>query len=195
MYFRLPGEDGIVVDWKAAYSRRPDHPASDNTPVQGHAYVRFPANAQGQTFSVYYSSDRGTDISAFQGAVEDFGENYDTKMSLDTEADLLALLERLDRERPMPHPGVRTGQIWGIQGGGGFTTLQIIEDYDGGETDPVHPAGRWFTLVCGSAAKLSPTLGDRRPIHVTEERLRELLTGFVLIADPVCPHLAPWSPV
>jgi hypothetical protein len=184
--FRLPGEDGITLEWRQSGDTRG-------------AYVRFPINARGHTFSVVYTPDtRHGSISTFgEEAVREFGENYDATMPMDTRDDLLKLLERLDRERPLPHPGFRTGQVWGCVQDGGMTTLQIIEDYAGSTTDPVHPPGRWFTLVCGSAQRLNSSLGDRRPIHVNEERLRDLfgaMGGFVLIADPCCPWLAPWSP-
>lgn len=108
-----------------------------------------------------------------------------TKPFLRPEEEIQVEMAEIDAKYPLPHPGFRTGQIWGVAPPeGGVTTLQIVEDYDGGPTDPVHPPGRWFTLVAGSAARLSDTLGDRRPFHVTEGPLNLGSTVLLVLMWP-----------
>jgi hypothetical protein len=153
MLFRQPGEDGVNVEWQKEY-----------------AYVRFPINASGHRFNVAYSAhpQRGS-ISEFgEAAVADFGENYDATMPMGTEADVLALLERLDRERPLPHPGFRVGQIWARDDG----SARIVQAFIEGEP-----------LILAAA------------IDANGLTVRPLPPEFCyLVADPACPHLAPWSP-
>jgi len=137
--------------------------------VPAHAYVHYPINAQGQTFNVVYAPDGGTSsISTFPGAVADFGENYDATMPMETEADVLALLERIDRERPIPHPGFRVGQLWSEDDG---NTVQI-------------------------AAVQIAAIDDRRVVWAMSHGTFSFPANRYnyLVADPACPFLAPWSP-
>ena len=128
------------------------------------AIVTFPPNAASYTFSVHYSSKEGPSISDFTGASTDFGENYNSTMPMDTRDDLMKLLERLDRERPLPHPGWRVGQIWAHEIG----VARIVQG---------------ITLDDRAVV-----LDEGNPGIIMPDDLR------YLVADPACPHLAPWSP-
>lgn len=130
----------------------------------GVAIVTFPPNAASYTFSVHYSSKEGPSISDFTGASTDFGENYNSTMPMDTRDDLMKLLERLDRERPLPHPGWRVGQIWAHEIG----VARIVQG---------------ITLDDRAVV-----LDEGNPGIIMPDDLR------YLVADPACPHLAPWSP-
>ena len=79
------------------------------------------------------------------------------------------LLEQMDLQHPIPHPGFRAGQIWGNEYGG---SVQIVS---------CDPHGHHPNCVDDTDV----------PIH-----LNRFLPGLYpyLIADPACPHLAPWSP-
>jgi hypothetical protein len=184
---RSPGEDGIVVDWQK--------PWNSILAMRGSALVKFPPNKAGITFQVNYCANPRNSISAVEGAVKDFGENYDAAMPMDTEADLMKLLERIDRERPLPHPGFRAGQVWAVvREGEGHSIVQLIEDYEQTVEDRVHPLERWFTTTFTGGNQISASLSSRMVHHLREDRLRELLASAFLIADPCCQHLAPWSP-
>lgn len=79
-----------------------------------------------------------------------------------------------DSANPIPHPGFRAGQLWAVSdplSEAGFE----IEAIEGHVTNGLYP-WRWR--------------GERR----SEEEMHELLRDAFLLADPACPHLAPWSP-
>ena len=112
-----------------------------------------------------------------------------------TDEGFLVEIEKLDAKHPIPHPGFRAGQAWGLVGDhGGCNVLVLAEDYDGGADDPDHPAGRWFSFASPPGERRSETVGVRSVAHVREDRLRDLLAEAFLVADPCCPWLAPWSP-
>ena len=82
---------------------------------------------------------------------------------------------RIDAEHPLPHPGYRAGQIWADENGNSILVLFRSET----SILTVKTMPMWgpsFTGYSGS--------GDDF-----------LLDYPYLIADPACPHLAPWSPV
>jgi hypothetical protein len=70
-----------------------------------------------------------------------------------------------DAKRPLPHPGYRAGQVWA--------------DDVGDSVVVTHVRGGWVWLSEGDDA-WSPTVFAS--------------TYPYLMADPACPHLAPWSP-
>lgn len=85
-----------------------------------------------------------------------------------------------DEALPLPHPGFRVGQVWALMGHDDERLLFVsqIVGYDpDGESGP-QENGAWL-------------LGDE---WMPEEELADLLEYAFLIADPACPHLAPWSP-
>lgn len=75
----------------------------------------------------------------------------------------------IDRLHPLPHPGFRVGQVWGNE----FGDAQIVQRVEGGAP-----------LVL----RLSPICSHEPLIAMSCDRF------CFLIADPCCPHLAPWSP-
>lgn len=70
-----------------------------------------------------------------------------------------------DAEHPLPHPGYRAGQVWAHRDGASIVVVQA-------ETSGLY-AG------CGATWWTGPEFARAYPY---------------LMADPACPHLAPWSP-
>jgi len=73
--------------------------------------------------------------------------------------------ERYDREDPVPHPGIRAGQVWAWVTPEGIVEQRVI----------------WKV-----------TLDPREPN--LDAAIEALPVGAFLMSDPACPHLAPWSP-
>lgn len=72
-----------------------------------------------------------------------------------------------DSAHPLPHPGYRAGQVWAQEDGSSAT---ICATY-------THPNAH---VICiGKAQFREETVARIYPY---------------LMADPACPHLAPWSP-
>jgi len=89
------------------------------------------------------------------------------------------IAEFADLTRPFEHPGFRVGQVWArMFGPSAFSIHTIVGAHDGK-----------FVLT-GYSPENTPELQDW-----TAERLESLLQGALLVADPACPWLAPWSPV
>ena len=76
-------------------------------------------------------------------------------------------VEGVDAAHPLPHPGYRAGQVWAAEDGSSAT---ICATY-------THPNAH---VICiGKAQYREETVARVYPY---------------LMADPACPHLAPWSP-
>lgn len=82
----------------------------------------------------------------------------------------------------LPHPGVRVAQAWASESGG---AVQIVSmDANG------------HLIACVDDTHREPRDSKAR----TGYNLRPVLVNFqpdlypYLVADPCCPHLAPWSP-
>jgi hypothetical protein len=73
-----------------------------------------------------------------------------------------------DAKYPIPHPGFRAGQIWAAEDGDSVSISQIRNYTDN------------FGIWTGDAYWTRQDFEGVYPY---------------LIADPACPHLAPWSPV
>ena len=73
-----------------------------------------------------------------------------------------------DAKNPLPHPGYRAGQVWAAESSQSTVLLAVAFD-----SAWVAVAGKGVVLVMlDSLAHMYP----------------------YLMADPSCPHLAPWSP-
>jgi hypothetical protein len=70
-----------------------------------------------------------------------------------------------DAAYPLPHPGYRAGQVWA--------------DDVGDSVVVTHVRGGWVWLSEGDDAWSPTVFASAYPY---------------LMADPACPHLAPWSP-
>jgi len=106
----------------------------------------------------------------------------------------LHILGEVDQRLPISHPGFRPGQVWAMDDAIGYCAMQIVETYLADASDPDHAEGLWATVVAGPDARYSDNLGGRKPLHYREDRLRAQLASWFLLADPACPHLAPWAP-
>jgi hypothetical protein len=73
-------------------------------------------------------------------------------------------VEGVDADYPLPHPGYRAGQVWAAEDGASLTIVQV-------ERSGMY-AGCATWGVNYEFARAYP----------------------YLMADPACPHLAPWSP-
>ena len=86
---------------------------------------------------------------------------------------------RLNAE-PRPFPGFRVGQVWALMDGRGeYLSVVQLAAFDAAWRDPVIPAMRpaWFA---GGA-------------WIEEFDLLDFCRHGILLADAVCPHLAPWA--
>ncbi len=79
-----------------------------------------------------------------------------------------AHLPRIDAEHPLPHPGFRAGQIWASEQGSSVVLMSTTNK------------SGW---ICHNLQGIAP---------VSLDSLASLYP--YLVADPACPHLAPWSP-
>ena len=86
------------------------------------------------------------------------------------------LLEDYDAKNPLPHPGYRAGQVWAAEIGSSRTLLAVS------------PRGTMVTLV----KMIMDPESEPRTSTLDCEELHEAYP--YLMADPACPHLAPWSP-
>lgn len=83
-------------------------------------------------------------------------------------------IEQEDRGNPALHPGFRVGQVWaGLSVDGSVMFVSQIVDFDPDDEKC------WV-------------LGTSR---MPEAELVDLLDHAILLADPCCPHKAPWSTV
>lgn len=107
-------------------------------------------------------------------------------------------LEKYDAERPLPHPGFRSGQVWALAFRN-FLVQGTIENHVQVKDflrlghclrAPEPDAVAW--LFCGSPLTEAQFyflfLG-----RASSQQEVPAPTAF-LLADPVCPHRAPWSP-
>ncbi len=77
-------------------------------------------------------------------------------------------LPRIDAEQPLTHPGYRAGQVWASENGSNVALMSVTNK------------SAW---ICRDLQGITPVSLDT-------------LAGLYpyLVADPACPHLAPWSP-
>ena len=81
-----------------------------------------------------------------------------------------------DAAYPLPHPGYRAGQVWAAEIGSSRTLLAVS------------PRGTMVTFV----TMIMDPESEPRTSTLDCEELHEAYP--YLMADPACPHLAPWSP-
>ena len=96
-------------------------------------------------------------------------------------------MEFVDGARPLPFPGLRVGQTWAVNVTATDAAVFTITEYD---VDHIELTGR---------APAGHATGKAQPWHaggawITDAELRDLCRDGYLLADAVCPHLAPWSP-
>jgi len=107
--------------------------------------------------------------------------------------DLEAAMADTDgRLAPLPHPGLRVGQVWGRADGEGVHVMQIMA---------VDRAGSFAVYAensLGAAHARRHSQPDLDSAHARwsspAECINILLTGCALLADPCCPWMAPWAP-
>lgn len=113
--------------------------------------------------------------------------------NVETWEEFLALAGKIDKERPLPHPGFRVGQVWAAvypgTGPGPESIRAILGKYARTDTtDGVHAVA-----IVALASNDEPRCidGTDRPLHVDIFR-----SGSYpyLVHDAVCPWTAPWSP-
>lgn len=97
-----------------------------------------------------------------------------------------AKMTQVDRENPLPHPGLRAGQIWASwRRGSDLDTVCITKHWKAGDE----------LFFC-----------ETREGEVIESGVDDMMESlnkvwgvephgpYFLLADPCCPHLAPWAP-
>lgn len=100
-----------------------------------------------------------------------------------TRDDLLAAMAYVDEIKPIPHPGIRVGQVWALVYRSCDPDVFMITDFDMGKIG--HRFGQsevtpWF-------------IGSH---WISDEELKDILKiNSILLSDMCCPHLAPWSTV
>lgn len=80
--------------------------------------------------------------------------------------DIAAWMAAADRHVPLPHPGVRVGQVWAFMEGEFWRVIQVVD---------------------------ASVLGCLRVVPRGGTAL-DLPSEAYLIADPCCPWFAPWAP-
>ncbi len=96
-------------------------------------------------------------------------------------------LRAVDTAHPISFPGLRVGQVWAC-------TYQTVPDVD-----------VFMLTEYDQSRDRDPLDGEVRAWHVGSHWMRESallalcrggdgLQGAFLLADPTCPHLAPWAP-
>jgi hypothetical protein len=90
---------------------------------------------------------------------------------------------RLNAE-PRPFPGFRVGQVWALMDGRGeYLSVVQLAAFDAAWRDPAYPAylqtnhSAWFA----------------GGVWIEEVDLLDFCRHGILLADAVCPHLAPWA--
>lgn len=113
----------------------------------------------------------------------------------------------IDNTIPLPFPGLRVGQTWAVNVTETFASVFTITAHDVeheeqvGTTYPgkaLGPADR--VIGTGSRTYLGAPVVRCRPWHaggswITDAELLDLCKDGYLLADVVCPHLAPWAGV
>jgi hypothetical protein len=94
----------------------------------------------------------------------------------------LAQLAEYDAEHPLPHPGVRVGQVWAMVEDDGFVRAWQL----------VAQNGERFAAFVGDSeeSSLRSFIVGHRFDWIEESDL----AGAFLVADPCCPWAAPWGP-
>lgn len=87
------------------------------------------------------------------------------------------LIAAFDRENPLPHPGFRVGQVWGYWQVNAPVVASIALQF-----------GDQFLVFAADYP------GSKYQHTMDSGRLHGCLAGWFLLADPCCPHLAPWAP-
>lgn len=104
-----------------------------------------------------------------------------------------------DSARPLPRPAVVVGQTWAVCLGAGRRRTDVmvftITEYDSDHDWPVEDALRRGRRVRPVSTDVGPGYyagaGWIREHELVDDLLRD---GAYLLADPVCPWQAPWSP-
>lgn len=95
-------------------------------------------------------------------------------------------LSEYDKITPIPRPDFRTGQIWILVDNGKILSEVTILGFEGDEFYTTSDALSWS---CSH-----PVMARHYPPHPNAFCPKIPLLGYQLLFDPVCPHLAPWSP-
>lgn len=80
-------------------------------------------------------------------------------------------LGEYDAKKPMPHPGFREGQVWADEHG----EARVV-----------------VGLICGDPASLERVYVPEYRADVFTQEPMDTRRFCYLVADPCCPHLAPW---
>lgn len=116
-------------------------------------------------------------------------------------ANSLEEMESLDTKYPIPFPGLRTGQIWLLDSLNCYTVGLLTSVLDKKEFSGI---GGWspYDIYRNSeyfAEKSEPFAWKFNNVELTIGKCRAIFEGgsqwtAFLLADPACPHLAPWGP-
>ena len=107
-------------------------------------------------------------------------------------------MESLDAIHPLPHPGVRVGQVWAFETREGLVVAQLTSDTRGvtgkGLLDPEVTFSETIPMpedAAGVRSSVGTFEADERAVFSIQ-----VLKGMAcyLLADPCCPWLAPWAP-
>lgn len=112
--------------------------------------------------------------------------NYSEDQAKEWRAELVPDLSAFDSANPIPHPGYRTGQIWILVDGEKILSEVTILGFDGDEFYTTSDAKSWSCA--------HPVLAGHYPPHPNAFFPKIPLLNYQLLFDPICPHLAPWSP-
>lgn len=98
----------------------------------------------------------------------------------------------IDASDPLPHPGFRVGQVWGWPDGTAIAVTASANQNKERFWILGFPDGHLGSLeICQDVERPVVPIGPGwRQVGMSER-----FYGRFLLADPACPHLAPWAPV
>jgi hypothetical protein len=149
------------------------------------------------TFPSYYSN--GT-INVYDKIVHTLTGCLPFGVSPPTSADIIDWMAWVDATFPLPHPGFRAGQVWASVCPA-LTRISVITNHvpkpwDTASLYYVQPAGGPWERRNGSynREQLIRMLSfDSPEVPAVEGGPTPSRYPYFLLADPTCPHLAPWS--
>lgn len=125
----------------------------------------------------------------------------------DNQLDREMRTHNIDRLTPLPFPGLRVMQTWAVNVTTASAAVFTITEYDTGHEEDIDirlfnpTTDRRVVIRAGGTGPVIDVVVLRaRPWHaggawITDAELLALCQAGYLLADVVCPHLAPWAGV
>lgn len=127
-----------------------------------------------------------------------YRQDWNTTKEMVPEITSIAEMEDFDKQNPISHPGFRPGQVWFLQ----FQQTDVVGVLNSVLPErqlldkfryPAYMYNAYANLMNSPESEIVWSFGG---VRLTRSVFRDLFeTGDAyLVADPVCPWLAPWAP-